>query len=75
MRVMVVREYGKAPVVSEVADPVGPAAQVLAASLNPVDMTVAAELNPFRRPRFSRCRRGNAPTPSPGWQSTPRPGN
>jgi hypothetical protein len=25
--------------------------------------------------RFSRCRRGNAPTPSPGWRSTPRRGD
>jgi hypothetical protein len=37
MRAMVVREYGKAPVVSEIADPAGPTAEVLAASLNPAD--------------------------------------
>ena len=50
MRAMVVQAYGTAPVVSEVADPAGPAAEVLAASLNPVDIAVAAGLNPFRRP-------------------------
>ena len=50
MRAMVVQAYGTAPVVAEVADPAGPTAHVLAASLNPVDMTVAAGLNPFRRP-------------------------
>lgn len=50
MRAMVAREYGKAPVVSEFADPAGPAAEVLAASLNPIDIAVAAGLNPFRRP-------------------------
>jgi NADPH:quinone reductase len=50
MRAMVVQAYGKAPVVSEFADPAGPAAEVLAASLNPVDIAVAAGLNPFRRP-------------------------
>jgi NADPH:quinone reductase-like Zn-dependent oxidoreductase len=52
MRAMVVREYGTAPVLCEVADPAGPAADVLAASLNPVDMAVAAGLNPFRRPEL-----------------------
>ena len=52
MRAMVVREYGTAPVVCEVADPAGPAADVLAASLNPVDVAVAAGLNPFRRPEL-----------------------
>jgi NADPH:quinone reductase-like Zn-dependent oxidoreductase len=52
MRAMVVREYGTAPVVCEVADPAGPAADVLAASLNPVDVGVAAGLNPFRRPEL-----------------------
>ena len=52
MRAMVVREYGTAPVVCEVADPAGPAADVLAASLNPVDMAVAAGLNRFRRPEL-----------------------
>ena len=35
MRAMVVEEYGTAPALSEVADPPGPAADVLAASLNP----------------------------------------
>jgi NADPH:quinone reductase-like Zn-dependent oxidoreductase len=50
MRAMVVEEYGTAPGLSEVAGPPGPAADVLAASLNPVDLTVAAGLNPFRRP-------------------------
>jgi NADPH:quinone reductase-like Zn-dependent oxidoreductase len=52
MRAMVVREYGKAPVVSEVADPAGPAAEVLAASLNPADIAVAAGLITFRRPEL-----------------------
>jgi NADPH:quinone reductase-like Zn-dependent oxidoreductase len=52
MRAMVVEEYGKAPAVSEFADPPGPAADVLAASLNPVDLAVAAGLNPFRRPEL-----------------------
>ena len=50
MRAMVVEEYGTAPALSEVADPPGPAADVLAASLNPVDLAVSAGLNPFRRP-------------------------
>ena len=51
MRAMVVRKYGTAPVVCEVADPAGPAAEVLAASLNPAGIAVAAAaLNPFRRP-------------------------
>jgi NADPH:quinone reductase-like Zn-dependent oxidoreductase len=45
MRAVVVREYGTAPVVSEVAGPAWPAAEVLAASLNPVDVAVAAGLN------------------------------
>jgi NADPH2:quinone reductase len=52
MRAVVVREYGKGPVLSEVADPAGPAADVLAASLNPIDIAVAAGLNPFRRPEL-----------------------
>jgi len=52
MRAMVVREYGQAPVLCEVADPAVPAPDVLAASLNPVDMAVAAGLNPFRRPEL-----------------------
>ena len=52
MRAMVVREYGTAPVLCEVADPAGPAADVLVASLNPVDAAVAAGLNPFRRPEL-----------------------
>ena len=52
MRAMVVREYGTAPDLCEVADPAGPAADVLAASLNPVDVAVAAGLNPFRRPEL-----------------------
>ena len=52
MRAMVVQEYGQAPVLCQVADPAGPAADVLAASLNPVDMAVAAGLNPFRRPEL-----------------------
>src|SRR5262245_43981816 len=52
MRAMVMREYGTAPVVCEVADPAGPAADVPAASLNPVDMAVAAGLNRFRRPEL-----------------------
>jgi hypothetical protein len=52
MRAMVVREYGTAPVLCEVADPAGPAADVLAASLNAADMAVAAGLNPFRRPEL-----------------------
>jgi NADPH2:quinone reductase len=52
MRAMVVREYGTAPVLCEVADPAGPAADVLAASLNPAGMAVAAGLNPFRRPEL-----------------------
>src|SRR5215470_14394282 len=52
MRAMVVREYGTAPGLSEFPGPAGPAADVLAASLNPVDLTVAAGLNPFRRPEL-----------------------
>lgn len=52
MRAVVVREYGTAPVVSEIADPPEPAAEVLAASLNPVDLAVAAGLVPFRRPQL-----------------------
>jgi hypothetical protein len=52
MRAMVVRKYGTAPVVCEVADPAGPAADVLAASLNPAGVAVAAGLNPFRRPEL-----------------------
>src|SRR6516162_8020452 len=52
MRAMVVREYGTAPAVCDFADPAGPAADVLAASLNPVDMAVAAGLNRFRRPEL-----------------------
>jgi NADPH:quinone reductase-like Zn-dependent oxidoreductase len=52
MRAMVVEEYGTAPDVCEAAGPPGPAADVLAASLNPVDLTVAARLNPFRRPEL-----------------------
>jgi NADPH:quinone reductase len=52
MRVMVVREYGTVLVLCEVADPAGPAADVLAVSLNPVDVAVAAGLNPFRRPEL-----------------------
>jgi NADPH2:quinone reductase len=52
MRAMVVREYGTAPALCEVADPARPAADVLAASLNPVDTAVAAGLNPFRRPEL-----------------------
>jgi NADPH:quinone reductase-like Zn-dependent oxidoreductase len=50
MRAVVVREYGTAPDLCEIAGPAGPAADVLAASLNPADMAVAAGLNPFRRP-------------------------
>ena len=50
MRAMVVREYGKAPALCEFPGPPGPAADVLAASLNPVDLAVAAGLNPFWRP-------------------------
>lgn len=50
MRAIVVQEYGQAPVVSEIAEPAGETATVLAASMNPVDVTVAAGLNPFRRP-------------------------
>jgi len=50
MRAMVVEEYGTASALSEVAGPPGPAADVLAASLNPVDLAVSAGLNPFRRP-------------------------
>jgi hypothetical protein len=45
MRAVAVREHGTAPVVSEVAGPAWPAAEVLAASLNPVDVAVAAGLN------------------------------
>src|SRR5215470_2536733 len=52
MRAMVVREYGTAPALAEFAGPAGPAADVLAASLNPVDLAVAAGLNPFRRPQL-----------------------
>ena len=52
MRAMVVREYGTAPAACEVADPAGPAADVLAASLNPADVAVAAGLNRFRRPEL-----------------------
>ena len=52
MRAMVVQAYGKAPVLCEVGGPAGPAAEVLAASLNPVDIAVAAGLNPFRRPEL-----------------------
>jgi NADPH:quinone reductase-like Zn-dependent oxidoreductase len=50
MRAIVVREYGTAPVVSEVAEPDGEPGEVLAASLNPVDVSVAKGLIPFRRP-------------------------
>src|SRR5215472_14568778 len=50
MRAMVVREYGTAPVVCEVADPAWPAGDVQAASLNPAGVAVAAALNRFRRP-------------------------
>jgi hypothetical protein len=52
MRAMVVEEYGTARDVCEVADPAGPAADVLAASLNPVDAAAAAGLNPLRRPEL-----------------------
>jgi NADPH2:quinone reductase len=52
MRALVVREYGTAPGLSEFPGPAGPAADVLAASLNPVDLAVAAGLNPFRRPEL-----------------------
>src|SRR5215831_2808561 len=52
MRAMVVREYGTAPGLSEFPGPAGPAADVLAASLNPVDVAVAAGRNPFRRPEL-----------------------
>jgi hypothetical protein len=52
MRAMVVREYGKAPVVSEIADPAEPTAEVLAASLNPADAVAAAGLMPFRWPEL-----------------------
>jgi hypothetical protein len=45
MRAVVVREYGTAPDLCEVAGPAGPAAQVLAASLNPAGVAVAAGLN------------------------------
>ena len=47
---MAVREYGTAPAVSEFPGPAGPAADVLAAWLNPAGLAVAAGLNPFRRP-------------------------
>jgi NADPH:quinone reductase-like Zn-dependent oxidoreductase len=50
MRAMVVPEYGTAPALCEVADPAGPAADVLTAALNPAGVAVAAGLNPFRRP-------------------------
>ena len=52
MRAMVVRDYGTAPAVCEVADPARPTADVLAAWVNPAGMAVAAAagLNPFRRP-------------------------
>jgi NADPH:quinone reductase-like Zn-dependent oxidoreductase len=50
MRAIVVREYGTAPVVSEVAEPDGEPGEVLAASLNPIDVSVAKGLIPFRRP-------------------------
>jgi len=50
MRAVVVREYGTAPVVSEVAEPDGEPGEVLAASLNPLDVSVAKGLIPFRRP-------------------------
>src|SRR5262245_17397433 len=53
MRAVVVREYGTAPVVCEVAGPAGPAAEVLAASLNPAGVAVAAGLNRFRGPGLS----------------------
>jgi hypothetical protein len=39
---MVVQAYETAPVVAEVADPAGPTADMLAASLNPVDIAAAA---------------------------------
>ena len=52
MRAMVVREYGTTPVVCEVADPAGPAADVLAASLNPADVAVAAGPESLRRPEL-----------------------
>ena len=52
MRAMVVEEYGTAPGLSEFPGPAGPAADVLAASLNPAGLTVAAGLNPFRRPEL-----------------------
>ena len=52
MRAMVLREYGTAPAVCEVAGPAGPAPDVLAASLDPAGLTVAAGLNPFRRPQL-----------------------
>ena len=50
MRAMVVQECGTAPGLCEFPGPPEPAADVLAASLNPVDLAVAAGLNPFRRP-------------------------
>jgi NADPH2:quinone reductase len=50
MRAVVVQEYGKAPVVSDVAGPDGESAEVLAASLNPADVVLAKGLIPFRRP-------------------------
>src|SRR5439155_23073313 len=70
MRAMVVREYGTVPVLCEVADPAGPAADVLAASLNPVDVAVAAGMNPFRRPAA-----WGTSLPIPGCPAPSRRGN
>jgi NADPH2:quinone reductase len=51
MRAVVVREYGKAPVVSEIAGPEGESGEVLGTSLNPADVVLAKGLIPFRRPK------------------------
>jgi NADPH:quinone reductase-like Zn-dependent oxidoreductase len=50
MRAVVVREYGKAPVVSGIAEPDGETAEVLAAALNPADVAVSKGLLPVRKP-------------------------
>jgi NADPH2:quinone reductase len=50
MRAVVVQEYGKAPVASEIAEPDGESGEVLAAALNPADVVVSKGLLPVRRP-------------------------
>jgi NADPH:quinone reductase-like Zn-dependent oxidoreductase len=50
MRAVVVQEYGKAPVVSEIAEPDEKSGEVVAAALNPADVAVAKGLVPLRRP-------------------------